>query len=229
MRAALTLEQARRVYDRLGGRIDLTEFYEGRVVHQLVRESRFDEARSVLEFGCGTGRVAGLLFDRHLSPDCQYTGVDISPRMVELASRRLARWSDRARVIETTGDALDFEPGSFDRFLSTFVFDLLEPNYIHDVVAQAYRLLEPGGLICLTSLAPGATPLARIVTGLWQQVWAVNPILVGGCRPVDVSSALPADAWELEYSDDTTLLRLTSAIIVARRLPEVSHRSDLSP
>ena len=43
------------------------------------------EATTVLEPGCGSGRMLEALADR----GCQVVGIDRSPRMVELAGRRL--------------------------------------------------------------------------------------------------------------------------------------------
>jgi SAM-dependent methyltransferase len=51
------------------------------------------EATTVLEPGCGGGRMLEALADR----GCQVVGIDRSPRMVELSRRRLGR---RAEVFE---------------------------------------------------------------------------------------------------------------------------------
>jgi SAM-dependent methyltransferase len=64
------------------------------------------EATTVLEPGCGSGRMLEALADR----GCQVVGIDRSPRMVELARRRLGT---RAEVFEA--DMTHFDLGrAFD-------------------------------------------------------------------------------------------------------------------
>ena len=62
----LTHDEARRVYDRIGAGQDSQAFYEDRATRLLIRHGAFERARSVLEFGCGTGRFAARLLARHL-------------------------------------------------------------------------------------------------------------------------------------------------------------------
>jgi trans-aconitate methyltransferase len=55
---ALTSEQARRVYDRVGRAQDWQRFYEDAATADLVAHAGFDAAHSIVELGCGTGRLA---------------------------------------------------------------------------------------------------------------------------------------------------------------------------
>jgi hypothetical protein len=52
----LTSSQARHFYDWFGRAQDLQGFYEDRATGDLLARGRFDDARAVFEFGCGTGR-----------------------------------------------------------------------------------------------------------------------------------------------------------------------------
>jgi len=98
----LSHAEARAVYDRLGVVLDSQAFYEDRALAEMIAHGDFAHARSVFEFGCGTGRLAARLLADHLPPDASYAAVDISPRMVALASARLAPWRDRVTI--TAGD-----------------------------------------------------------------------------------------------------------------------------
>ena len=90
--AGLSRDEARCFYDWLGARQDTQAFYEDRALADLVAHAAFEKARSVFEFGCGTGRFAADLLADVLLPDCVYHGIDISPRMIALAQRRLVPW-----------------------------------------------------------------------------------------------------------------------------------------
>jgi ubiquinone/menaquinone biosynthesis C-methylase UbiE len=95
---------ARSVYDRIGRAQDAQAFFEDKATDELVAHLKLESARSVFEFGCGTGRFAASLIARHLSEEAVYRAVDLSPVMVELARGRLARYAERASVRLTEGD-----------------------------------------------------------------------------------------------------------------------------
>jgi SAM-dependent methyltransferase len=97
---------------------------------------------AVLEFGAGHGRLAV-----EIPIYASYTGVDLSPRLVELGNDRLARsgLADRARLV--AGDCLAFEgpPESFDVVCSLGVF-----SYARDPEQLLRKMvwhLKPGGQV----------------------------------------------------------------------------------
>ena len=98
-------------------------------VEDLIAHAHLQTATCVLEFGCGTGRVAAELLARHLPDACRYVGIDISPVMVGLASERLRAWRPRAgaRLVSGSGP-LPMEDGSCSHVLSTYVLDYSAPR-----------------------------------------------------------------------------------------------------
>jgi ubiquinone/menaquinone biosynthesis C-methylase UbiE len=216
--SALTSDQARRVYDRIGRMQDWQRFYEDPATAELIRHGEFERARAVVEMGCGTGRFAAGLLDRHLSPDATYVGTDVSSRMIALARDRLRPWHDRASVTLVSGDdPLPVADGAADRFVSNYVFDLLLPKAMHDALAEAHRVVLAGGLLCVASLTDGEQGLARAVSRVWHRVWERWPALVGGCRPVRVLDALDSMAWEVRHRRTIAAWGITSEAVVAAR------------
>ena len=125
----LTPEQARRFYDRIGRGQDARPLSERRALDALAEQGDFVRAEAVVEFGCGTGRFAARLLRERLPGGATYLGLDVSPRMVTLASAALTPWADRARVLRTDGAVrLPAPDGSADRVVSTYVLDLLSPE-----------------------------------------------------------------------------------------------------
>lgn len=216
--AVLTREEARRVYDRIGALQDSQAFYEDRATGFLIRHGEFGNARSVLEFGCGTGRFALRLLSQHLPAAARYRALDQSSTMVALARSRLAGFGARVEVIATDGSPPASEPvASADRFVSNFVFDLLSEADIAAVLREAHRILEPGGLLCLSGLSPGAGPLSRWTSRAWSWVHARRPALVGGCRPVELSSWVAAPEWRIRHHAKLAPLGLPCEALVAER------------
>lgn len=215
---ALTPEQARRVYDRIGRIQDRQSFYEDAAVDALVAKAAFDEATSIVELGCGTGRLAARLLHEHLPSRAHYSGLDVSPTMVRLARDRLAGWSNRARVLLVDGSwPLPVADASADRFVATYVLDLLSPADIAAALADAHRVLRPGGRLCVAGLTSGATRTARLAERGWLALWRRWPAVVGGCRPVEVAGLLEADRWAMCEHQVVTAWALSSEVVVAAR------------
>ena len=108
---------------------------------------------SVLDAGCGTGRVAIELARRGID----VTGVDVDASMLDVAR---SKQPDLAWVL---GDLADVDLGRrFDVVvLAGNVMIFLEPGTEAGVVANMARHLEPGGaLVAGFSLEPGRLDLA---------------------------------------------------------------------
>jgi len=223
MAPILTREQARAFYDRLGARQDTQAFYEDPATADLMAHAAFDNAQAVFEFGCGTGRFAERLLESYLPAGCSYRAVDISATMVGLARARLGRWGDRAEVVQSDGAmVLAAADDGYDRFVCNYVLDLLSDADARALMAEAHRILRPGGLACLVGLTHGASPLSRLVSRAWTGVHAVWPKLLGGCRPIEIRRALPADAWAIRHHAVLGAFGISSEVVVAtprKRMP----------
>lgn len=215
---ALSREQARRVYDRIGARQDTQAFYEDRATEVLVQHGQFGTALRVLEFGCGTGRFALRLLSHQLPQAARYRALDLSPTMVRLARERLAPFGCRAEVVLTDGSPPVAEPpASRDRFVSNYVLDLLSEGDIAAVVREAHRILEPGGLLCLSSLSTGTGSFSRLVSRAWSRVHALRPALVGGCRPLELLSWVPSKQWRILHHAKVARFGVPSEVLIAER------------
>lgn len=211
----LSREQARRFYDRVGRLQDTQRFYERPALAALIDAGGFEQARAVLEFGCGTGRFAASLLAR-LPANGRYVGLDSSTTMVRISRRRLRRFGARATVTQSDGSmGLPFAAGSLDRFVATYVLDLLSPGDARELLAEAHRVLEPGGRLCLASLTHGRAGAARLITTAVS--WAVSrrPALTGGCRPIELLDLL-SGAWTIDHRRVVSAYGVPSELVVAR-------------
>jgi SAM-dependent methyltransferase len=105
---------------------------------------------AVLDLCCGTGVVAGAAAARGAS----VTGLDFSPAMLAeaLAAHPVLRF------VEADGEALPFPDGSFDAVVSGFgVHHVPRPER---ALAEAHRVLRPGGRIAFATWAAPAENIA---------------------------------------------------------------------
>ncbi len=215
----LSHQQAKAFYDRFGKKQDSQGFYEDIATAALIRNGEFEKADAVLEFGCGTGRFAEGLLERHLPASARYVGVDISDTMVALAKERLVRFGPRAEVYLTDGSPrLDFEAATFDRFVSNYVFDLLTFDDTQAVLQEAWRVVSEGGFLGLTGLTHGFTAVSRVVERLWMAIHAIRPTLVGGCRPISLLELVSEPRWRIRYTDKFSNYGVASEVLVAEKV-----------
>ncbi len=104
------------------------------------------EARAVVEIGTGTG-VSGLWLLRGMRPDGVLTTVDTEAEHQRLAKKSFEEAgipAQRARLIN--GPALDVLPRLTDGHYDLVFCDGDKVEY-SDYLAEALRLLRPGGLV----------------------------------------------------------------------------------
>jgi ubiquinone/menaquinone biosynthesis C-methylase UbiE len=217
----LTHAAARALYDRIGRWQDTQRFYEDCATADLIAHAAFPQAQSVFEFGVGTGRLAARLLRDHLPATARYQGIDISATMVALARERLVSWSNRARVEQSDGSPrIPARDATVDRFVSTYVLDLLSSDDIAAVLSEARRVLSPEGLLCLVSATHGRTQGQRLTMGVAARLHSLSPRLVGGCRAIDLSSFLEPTCWRLLHHRVVSKWGVPSEVLVASPRPE---------
>ena len=126
-------------YDKIAEQYD--EFNTQISNEEELREfiSMVKSAAYVLDAGCGTGRVARFLVDSGF----QVTGIDISPKMLDLAKHRVPEATFEIGDMTT----LQYEDDSFDGVVSTYaVFHV--PRMKHFALFQDFRrILKTGGVL----------------------------------------------------------------------------------
>jgi ubiquinone/menaquinone biosynthesis C-methylase UbiE len=161
--------------------------------------------------------AAARLFD-HLARGLRYLGVDISETMVALARERLRPWANRAEVVRPKARSLGSGAGAYDRFVSTYVLDLMSEEAIRAVLADAHRLLGREGLLCLVSLTHGHGVITKLISSAWTMLHRLKPTLVGGCRPIELRDYLAGDRWRVQHHELVSAWGITSEVLVASRL-----------
>ncbi|HYZ33645.1 MAG TPA: class I SAM-dependent methyltransferase [Crenalkalicoccus sp.] len=112
----------------------------GVLEHALLRQFGLREDSRVVDVGCGAGRLTSQLARL---PGVRYLGLDVVPALLAYTRRRVPREDFRLEL--TAGNAIPGEDGSADfvTFFSVFTHLLHEESYVY--LAEAHRVLAPGG------------------------------------------------------------------------------------
>jgi len=113
---------------------------------ELHRLCHLEEAREVLEVGCGIGVGPAYIARRF---DCQVTAVDISEKMLSWARQRARREGVLDRIAFRKGSAseLPFEDDRFDAIIAESVLAFVEDK--EAAIREMIRVTSPGGYIGL--------------------------------------------------------------------------------
>jgi ubiquinone/menaquinone biosynthesis C-methylase UbiE len=116
------------------------------------------EGGTVLDAGCGSGRLAVLIAQRR--PDLQVRGVDLEPGMVEVAARRAEQGRVASRVQFTVADLADLPlpDNSVDLIVSTA--SMHHWADVRAVIASLDRVLRPGSQLWIYDFRP--VPAGRV-------------------------------------------------------------------
>ncbi|MGB7968655.1 MAG: class I SAM-dependent methyltransferase [Methanobacterium sp.] len=109
---------------------------------------------NILDVGCGTGNLLKLISSKY---DVQIAGVDLTPKMLNIAKIKLG---DEADLKVSDSEELPFEDNKFDMVICTDSFH----HYPHPekVLAEIGRVLENNGMLLIADPTVPA-PLRQLV------------------------------------------------------------------
>lgn len=110
---------------------------------RLVEQAHLVDAHDVLDLGCGTATLTTMI--KRAAPDARVTGVDIDPRVLDLARKNVAKAGVDVQLVTASVTDLPFRDHTFDRVLSSLVLHHLDTEDKRAALAGALRVLRPGG------------------------------------------------------------------------------------
>ncbi|MDP2923949.1 MAG: methyltransferase domain-containing protein [Candidatus Omnitrophota bacterium] len=114
-------------------------------VDMFIKMAMLRSGMRVLDAGCGWGRtIIGL---KKYIPDLKVTGIDITPRLINLAERIVAEETDKKDTLLRVGDVqnLEFSDSFFDAVLSTRVLQYVSNP--QKAINEFARVLKIGGRV----------------------------------------------------------------------------------
>lgn len=139
----LNFDQAAENWDARPQRVRLAQDIADAILRLIPAPASMD----ALDFGCGTG-----LLTLQLQPLVHsITGVDSSGGMLNMLDSKIANLKlANARTLQCNIEQGDDLPGKYDLIVSSMAFHHIQR--IEPLLAQFFRVLAPGGRLCIADL-----------------------------------------------------------------------------
>ena len=107
------------------------------------------ENKRILDFGCGAGASSMIL--AKLFPEATIIGIELEPKLVELANHRKQYYGLENVIFYCSPDSKTLPPemGRFDYVILSAVYEHLLPDEREVVLEQIWSLLNPNGIFFL--------------------------------------------------------------------------------
>lgn len=128
-----------------------------RVVDAIVEVSAAGPGRDIADLGCGGGQLTIPLARR----GAKVTGVDISPRMVDLLREKAAQEGLAVDGVVGPIQGVAFPPGSLDLVVSNYAMHHVRDDKKAAVVRAAVSWLRPGGRLVVGDMMFGRGSSSR--------------------------------------------------------------------
>ncbi|MDO9027716.1 MAG: class I SAM-dependent methyltransferase [Candidatus Roizmanbacteria bacterium] len=102
---------------------------------------------NILEFGFGTG--ANLVLASQKSPLSHFYGLDIDPKVKEIAFSKLKSKNLHPELHIYEGTVFPYEDQTFDKVYSCLVFHQLDDEAKMECLKEIHRVLKPGGKLTI--------------------------------------------------------------------------------
>ena len=205
-------------YDRISKAYDLiADSGERDARNQGIDALQLAGGESVLDIGYGTGSAV-LELAKRVGVDGSVTGIDISPGMQQVAQEKVNESGTQAKVQLEVGSAMKLPYGddTFDAVYTSFTLELFPAADIPTVLAEARRVVKPGGklgVVAMASVRDGEHDSALEKVYKWSHHHFPHIV---DCRPIDAEKFVTDAGFEMIHDQRIEIWTMPVAIVVAK-------------
>jgi malonyl-CoA O-methyltransferase len=157
-----------------------------RIANQLIDLCPKQDKINILDLGCGTGYCLPLLNKKY--PKAKIIGGDLSQGMLDYAKDHYPKSkSENFNYSICDAEKLPFNDDQFDFIFSNFAVQWCDD--FNTVLSEAYRCLQPGGQLLLSTLAQGTLKELKQAWASADQYQHVNEFIDGSQLSVDARNS----------------------------------------
>lgn len=154
----------------------------------IVEQAQLQPGETVLDVGCGTGRLALAAYAR-VGATGRVTGIDPGPKQIDRARAKARRAGLPVDFQVGVIERLAFPDRSFDVVLSTFVMHMLPEDLKRQGLMEIARVLRRGGrLLIVDTRRPEGQSERPVHTGPWNSGIQDQPPLLKEAGFVQIES-----------------------------------------
>jgi SAM-dependent methyltransferase len=145
------------VYEE-GAKIVMLRENDEYLFHRLLVETAVPrrDYRRIVDVGCGFGKSTWPFADAF--PQAELWGLDLAAACLRLAHARAERLGKAIHFAQADGRGTGFDAGSVDLVTGTMVLHEMPPEAVRDTIAEAARILSPGGVLRFLEFATTGDP-----------------------------------------------------------------------
>lgn len=200
LRVLTTKSETQAFYDKIAHIYDMmSEKTEGPLKQQGLGKLAAKPGERILEIGFGTGHCLTALAES-VGPSGRVFGIDLSPKMRDLAQKNLGdrHLAERAELFCGDAAKLPLPDGSLDAVFSSFTLELFDNPEIPLVLAECRRVLKPGGRLAIVSVSKEGKESVLVEAYEWTHKHFPNLM---DCRPIFTRRAIEAAGFTVTDSN----------------------------
>lgn len=136
-------------------------------LRRLIGEASANTPRAIVDLATGTGDVAFAL--AHRMPNANIIGLDLSEGMLEKAREKASAMTPTPDITFMQGDCLATGLPSDSADLITIAYGVRNFADIAAGYREMYRILRPGGKLCVLELSTPTAPLTKAFYRLYTR------------------------------------------------------------
>ena len=175
------------VFDKVYDRYDLMNDFMSFGIHRLWKKNMLNmmnpsRNQKIIDVACGTGDVAKLFLE-NVNKFSKITCVDPNKGMINKGKEKLSKYMSLSWII-APAEKLPIKDNSFDFY--TISFGLRNTKNLDKSLAEAYRVLKPGGrFLCLEFSKIQNSGLNLIYKNYSKIIPTIGKFIVGENEPYE--------------------------------------------